>query len=121
MSKSQAGKILLGLDDAGHGRRVLYLLFGSVVAVRRAREFATRNRIYMPGIVLLENCCVAVSTPDPALEPGAFQNLQSGFSLTLVYWNRLCMRKARPMSPAMRSLPVMNAIWPFSLPLSMSR
>lgn len=97
------------------------MLYGSVVPVRRVREFETRNQIYMLGIVLLENCCVAVSTPDPALEPGAFRTFSQALTLTLVYWNRLCMRKARPMSPAMRSLPVMNAIWPFSLPLSMSR
>jgi hypothetical protein len=63
----------------GSGRRVLYLLFGSVVPVRRAREFDTRNRIYVPGIVLLENCCVAVSTPDPALEPGAFRTFSQAY------------------------------------------
>lgn len=43
--------------------------------MRRAREFETRTQIYLLGIVLLEICCVAVSTPDPALEPGAFRTL----------------------------------------------
>lgn len=33
---------------------------------------------------------------------------------------RLCIFIARPMSPAIFSLPLMNAIWPLSLPLIMS-
>jgi len=34
--------------------------------------------------------------------------------------NRLCIFIARPMSPAIFSLPLMNAIWPLSFPLIMS-
>jgi hypothetical protein len=102
------------------GRRVLYLLFGSVVPVRRAREFDPQPDLYAWNSFVgkLQRSSIDAG---PGSRARRLSNLQSGFTLTLVYWNRLCMRKARPMSPAMRSLPVMNAIWPFSLPLSMSR
>jgi hypothetical protein len=42
-------------------------------------------------------------------------------SIIVYCWNRLCMRNARPMSPAMRSLPLMKATCPFSFPDNMSR
>ena len=105
----------------GSGGRVLYVLFGSVVFVRRAREFETRKPDLCAWNSFVGKLLRSGIDAGPGSRARRLSNLQSGFTLTIVYWNRLCMRKARPMSPAMRSLPVMNAIWPFSLPLSMSR
>ena len=103
------------------GCRVLYLWFGSVVPMRRAREFETRKPELCTWNSFVGNVLRSSIDAGPGSRARRLSNLQSGSTLTLVYWNRLCMRKARPMSPAMRSLPVMNAICPFSLPLSISR
>jgi hypothetical protein len=43
--KSQAGKILFGADEPAHPRWSASLDVRSVVPVRRARDFETRNQI----------------------------------------------------------------------------